>query len=316
MVGRKKEEYQNNLTAGSRQAEEGYISVEEGIRIFYQKAGRGSRVLIIPGRFFIFDHLKELANNYTLISYDMRNRGRSDAVSDGSKITIQDDIKDLERVRKHFGLDKFVAVGASYLGLMVILYAMEHPASVERIVQFGPVPLILGTEYPAHLMAGRDNIGADPAEIERIRKLAEQGYGKTNSKEFCEAQWSVDRFYLVGNPANVEKLGKGWCDMPNEWPVNFERHLQYHFTSVQSLHTSWEKVIASVTQPVLTIHGTKDRNAPYGAGREWAEKLPNARLLSISDAGHFPFAEYPEIVIPALRDFLSIGWPDRSEIIK
>jgi proline iminopeptidase len=246
----------------------------------------------------------------------MRNRGRSDPVSDGLKITIQDDIKDLERVRAHFGLDKFVAVGASYLGLMVILYAIEYPSSVERIVQFGPVPLIFGTEYPAHLMAGRADTGADPAEIERVRKLAEQGYGKTHPKEFCEAQWSVDRFSLVGNPANVEKLGKGWCDLPNEWPVNFGRHLQYHFTSVQKLDTSWEKVIAAVTHPVLTVHGTKDRNAPYGAGREWAEKLPNARLLSISAAGHFPFAEYPEIVIPAMRDFLSGGWPDRAEIVK
>ena len=310
MTGSKKAEHQNIQT------EDGYVTVDDGIRLFYQKAGHGVPALIIPGRFFIFDYLKELADNYTLISYDMRNRGRSDRVSDGSKITIEDDIKDLDRVRAHFRLDKFVAVGSSYLGMMVILYAMERPGSVERIVQFGAVPLIFGTEYPDHLKAGSEDTGADPAEIERVRKLAEQGYGKTNPKEFCEAQWSVNRFYLVGNPANVEKLGKGWCDMPNEWPVNFERHLQYHFTSVQKLDTSWEKVIAKVTQPVLTVHGTKDRNAPYGAGREWAEKLPNARLLSISDAGHLPIAEYPEIVIPALRDFLSGGWPDRVEVVK
>jgi pimeloyl-ACP methyl ester carboxylesterase len=183
MVGPKQEEHQST---GAIQAEQGYILIEDGIRLFYQKAGRRGSALIIPGRFFIIDHLQELADNYTLISYDMRNRGRSDRVSDGSKITIQDDIKDLERVREHFGLDKFVAVGASYLGLMVILYAMEHPSSVERIVQFGPVPLIFGTEYAAHLMAGRADTGADPAEIERVRKLAEQGYGKTHP-------WSVTR---------------------------------------------------------------------------------------------------------------------------
>ncbi len=28
----------------------------------------------------------------------------------------------------------------------------------------------------------------------------------------------MTRFRLVGNPANVDKLGKGRCEMPNEWP--------------------------------------------------------------------------------------------------
>jgi proline iminopeptidase len=292
--------------------EEGYVKTDDGIRLFYQRAGSGSRTIIIPGRLFLFDDLKQLADRYTVISYDMRNRGRSDAVSDGSRITVQDDIKDLEKVRQHFRVKRFVAVGYSYLGMMVILYTLEHPQFVEKIVQFGPVPLKFGTQYPAHLTASAENTGADPAVIEKVRRLEEQGYIKTNPKEFCEAQWSVDRYTLVGNPANVWKLGKGWCDMPNEWPVNFDRHIQYHFTSVQKLNISWEKV-AQVTQPVLTIHGTKDRNAPYGAGREWALRLPNARLLTIRDAAHQSFAEYPEIIIPALRAFLGGRWPDGAE---
>jgi len=308
----KKESQQKARNARAMHVEEGYVTTDDGVRLFYQRAGSGSRTIIIPGRLFVFDYLKPLANRYTVISYDMRNRGRSDAVSDGSRITIQDDIKDLEKVRQHFKVKKFVAVGYSYLGMMVVLYTMEHPQSVERIVQFGPVPLKFGTEYPVYLTASSENDGADPAEMEKVRRLEEQGYAKTNPKEFCEAQWSVDRYGLVGNPANVGKLGKGWCDMPNEWPVNFERHIQYHFTSVQKLNISWEKV-AQVIQPVLTIHGTKDRNAPYGAGREWALRLPNARLLTIRDAAHQSFAEYPEIVIPTLRAFLGGRWPGGAE---
>jgi pimeloyl-ACP methyl ester carboxylesterase len=207
---------------------------------------------------------------------------------------------------------KFDLIGYSYLGMMVILYTMEHPQQVERIVQLGPVPLIFPTEYPAHLTAGRENTGADPSAVEKVKKLKEQGFDKTNPKEYCEAAWAVDRYGLVGNPANVGKLGKGRCEMPNEWPVNFERHLQHHFASVQKLNNSWEKV-ARVSQPVLTIHGTKDRNAPYGAGREWALRLPNARLLTISGAAHQSFAEYPEIVVPALRVFLAGKWPKGAE---
>jgi proline iminopeptidase len=295
-----------------RKVEEGFVKAEDDIRLYYQKAGSGNQTIIIPGRLFIFDDLQQLADRYTLISYDMRNRGRSDSVLDGSRLTIQDDIKDLEKVRQHFRVKKFAVVGYSYLGMMVILYTMEHPQYVERVVQFGPVPFIYGTEYPAHLTASRENTGASAADVEKVRKLREQGSDKSNPKEFCEAAWAVNRYSLVGNPANVAKLGKGFCEMPNEWPVNFARHLQYHFTSVKNLNNSWEKV-ARITQPVLTIHGTKDRNAPYGAGREWALKLLNARLLTIPGAAHQAFAEYPKIIIPALRAFLAGKWPDGAE---
>jgi pimeloyl-ACP methyl ester carboxylesterase len=292
--------------------EQGYVTTDDGVRLFYQKAGRGVRTAIIPGRLFVFDDLKPLEDQYTIISYDMRNRGRSDTVSDGSKISIHEDVRDLEQVRQHFRVKKASLIGYSYLGMMVMLYAVEHPRYVERIVQLGPVPLIFPTEYRAHLTATRENTGADPAAVERLKRLKEQGVDKTNPKEFCEATWAVNRYDVVGNPANVGKLGKGPCEMPNEWPSNLGRHFQYHFTSVQSLNNSWEKA-AKITQPVLTIHGTKDRNAPYGGGREWALKLPNARLLTIRDGAHRSFAEYPEIVLPAIKVFFGGQWPKGTE---
>ncbi len=113
---------------------EGYVTTDDGVRLFYQKVGSGGPTVIVPGRLFVFDYLKPLADRYTIISYDMRNRGRSDKITDGALISIQDDVKDLEKVRQHFGIKKFDLIGYSYLGMMVILYTMEHPQQVERIV--------------------------------------------------------------------------------------------------------------------------------------------------------------------------------------
>jgi regulator of protease activity HflC (stomatin/prohibitin superfamily) len=88
----------------------------------------------------------------------------------------------------------------------------------------------------------------------------------------------------VGDPANAARLGDGLCDMPNEWPVNLARHFQQHFTFVQQLDVSW-KDASRVEVPVLTIHGTRDRNAPTGmrlpkaAGRRAAGSEIRARRL-------------------------------------
>lgn len=293
--------------SGPMSVEDGYIATYDGSRLYYQKVGDGP-VLIVPGRLFLFDSFKQLANSYTLISYDMRNRGRSDSISDGSKLTIAHDVGDLETVRSHFKVAKFTPIGYSYLGLMVVMYALEHPDRVERIVQIGPVPLKFGAKYSPDLVA--DDLGSvpDPAELAKLRQLQKEGYPADHPREYCEKEWAVTRYGQVGNPANVEKLGKSWCDMPNEWPVNLQRHFSYAFVSVQKMNIP-KAAVAQVKVPVLTIHGTKDRNAPYGGGREWASMLPDARLLTVKGAAHHSFAEHPEIVFPAIRAFLAGEWP-------
>lgn len=302
------------VSAQAPKVEEGFVTSDDGVRLFYQKAGTGAKTIILPGRLFTFKDFRQLADEFTLISYDMRGRGRSDKVADGERLTIHYDLKDLESVRRHFRVSKFNAIGYSYLGLLVVMYAMEHPSMVERIVQIGPVPLKYDTEYPAPL-TNQDklsDIGANAGELAELEKLRVSGHDKSQPREYCEKMWRVMRFRLVGNPANVERLGPGTCDMPNEWPVNLERHFQYGFASVQKLNIPKEKV-REVSQPVLTIHGTKDRNAPYGAGREWALILPNARLLTVEGAAHQVFAEFPEIVFPAIRVFIKGDWPNGVE---
>jgi proline iminopeptidase len=310
-----RDEAQEESAQASGSFEEGYVQIPDGLRLYYRKIGSGKRVVIVPLRLFLFDNFKELGDQFTVISFDTRNRGYSSAVQDNAKLTIDDDIEDIERVRQHFRVQKFSLVGYSYMGMGVVLYAMKYPQYVERLVQLGPVPLKYGTQYPESLTANDAGPVPAPSEMAKIEELRKSGFDKSNPKEFCEQQWNVTRLRLVGNPANVQKLGRGVCDMPNEWPVNLARHFQYHFTSVQRLNIS-KADVARVSIPVLTIHGTKDRNAPYGAGREWALMLPNARLLTVEGAAHQVFAEFPEIVFPAIRAFLKGVWPARVEKVK
>ena len=64
---------------------------------------------------------------------------------------------------------------------------------------------------------------------------------------------------------------------------------------------------------MLIVHGDKDRSAPYGGGREWAMTFPNARLVTVEGAGHAPWIESPERVLPAITGFLDGSWPAEAE---
>lgn len=128
--------------------EEGFVPTEDGTRLYYEKVGSGKQTVIIPLRLFAFEAFKQIGDQFTVIAYDTRGRGRSDAIPDdekAGKLGLQNDVADVERVRRHFQVGKTSLIGYSYAGLVIILYTMEHPDRVERLVQLGPVPMKFGT---------------------------------------------------------------------------------------------------------------------------------------------------------------------------
>lgn len=288
--------------------EEGFVTTADGAKLHYRKAGGGPVTLIIPLEFVMFDDFRQFADIATVISYDMRNRGRSQSVKNA---TIQNDVDDLEAVRRHFQVEKFVPIGYSYLGKMVVMYALKNPERVLRIVQLGPVPISDAVEYPASLRHGDDDTGADPEAVKKWREQREAGAAEKSPREFCEQQWTVFQYRLVGNPKSVSRLDSP-CALENEWPVNLQKHLATHWESSKKSPVPINEV-KKVKVPVLVVHGTKDRNAPYGAGRDWALTLPDARLVTIHGAAHQSWADDPPAVFAAIRQFLRRDWPMGSE---
>src|SRR6185369_8247355 len=97
-----------NLPGAQEPFEEGMLAADDGVKLHYRKIGSGPITLIMPLDFVVFDDFKQLADMTTLITYDMRNRGRSEAVKDLATITIEQDVRDLEAVRRHFNVQQFV----------------------------------------------------------------------------------------------------------------------------------------------------------------------------------------------------------------
>ena len=289
--------------------EEGFVTTPDGVRLYYRKAGRGPRTVILPGRLFTWDDLSWIARDHTLIAYDMRNRGRSDLVADDARIGFEEDVTDLEAVRRHFGVERMALIGYSYLGKIVVLYALEHPRLVERIVQLGPVGPAFGTEYRPEYVFADDPV--NPAELAALRaSRSERNYHLTHPREYCRDEWRVAQVpRLAGDPARRDRIRIDVCEMPNEWPVLQARHLRVHFGESGMTHETPLDAVRALAVPVLTVHGTRDRNAPYGAGREWSYLLPQGRLLTVDGAGHHAFGEFSEVVTPAITEFLAGDWP-------
>ena len=292
---------------------EGYIAMDDGVRLFYEKVGDGAKTLLLLNGFYLLNDFAYLADGRTVIAVDLRNRGRSDYAADLSKMKggVQQDADDIDIVRRHFDVGKVDLLGHSYAGIIPILYARKYPANVGRIVQIGSMQPNQSIQYPARLTNTDSVLQEFFANFAVLQKEKET----LSSQEFCAKCWRLLRPLYVFNPNDADKI-RHWefCYLPTE--LNLMRYwMEVLLPSIQSLDFNAED-LARVQVPVLGVHGTKDRSGPYGGGREWALILPNARLLTLDDVAHVPWIEAPEKVYGAIKTFLDGTWPEAVEDVE
>jgi pimeloyl-ACP methyl ester carboxylesterase len=280
---------------------EGYLPAEPGIRLFYQKVGDGPNPVIVPNAHFMVGDFSRLAEGRTLVFVDWRNRGRSDAVSDREALRrgVHHDVEDIEAVRRHFGFDRVSVIAHSYSCVTAVLYAIQRPQRLNRLVMIGPTPPSPGKEYPSHLKNEDETFQRFLSEF---RKLQGER-GSMERTEFCKRAWALLRLLYVAEAADADKLHWEPCDAPNE--LAFMKHWTENIQpSIQALNLTADQ-IRQVHCPVLAVHGRRDRSSPYGGGREWAELLPTARLLTVDEGAHVPWIEAPDAVFGAIETFLT-----------
>jgi pimeloyl-ACP methyl ester carboxylesterase len=59
-----------------------------------------------------------------------------------------------------------------------------------------------------------------------------------------------------------------------------------------------------IDRPTLLLWGAADRIVAPTYGENWWKAIPGARLELISDAGHFPHWEQPEVFVERLVTFV------------
>lgn len=281
------------------------VTMADGVRLSVRVVGSGPQSVFVPNGFYLRDDLQSLGRGRRIVFYDPRNRGQSDATTDPAKLArgVLNDVDDLEALRRHLEVDEAALVGHSYMGLVVVLYAMTHPSHVERVVQIGPMAPDPAKQYPPELAGVDDTARSVFAKLGELQKER----ASYDRRGFCQRFWSVLAALYVADPQDAGKITWGHCDLPNE--LDFMAYWTGSlFPSIQRLALTRE-ALAKARMPVLTIHGRQDRSAPYGGGQDWVSLLPNARLLTVDGAGHAPWIEQPATVFRAIDSFLSGRWP-------
>lgn len=305
--GQSKEDSTLTMPAlGNLPVKEGYFLGADNARLFYRVVGNGSKTIVFvhggPGLGIDdggYDLESIAARGFRFIMYNQRGGGRSELVTDKSKLGIDYYVRDLEALRQYFGLKRMDLIGLSWGSGVVAYYAAAHPQNVNRIVFLSPMPPTQEFSKQRNQKI-RSLIDAKTlAEINEIHKRSKSASDADLPKVCRELNAYLDRLY-VADPSHLARARGDTCSYP---PQAIRGASFTTEAAVKSLNPfNFQRMLNKIRVPALVIEGEKS-NVPLDATEAWARWLPNARLRLIPNAGHMNWIDQPEIVIASMSDF-------------
>jgi proline iminopeptidase len=285
-----------------------FVETEDHVRIWYTSRGKGSPVIVIhggPGMDFnsLAADLVPLEKHHRVIYYDQRGGGRS---SLAANLSIDDHVRDLDELRRHLGLAKVTLLAHSFGPAIAAQYAIHHPDHVERMIFLGPIPPRKGAffeEYGATLQKRlTPQLQKRAAELSKSYESA-----SGDAVAACREYWTIETPPRLAKGHPLSMVKSDLCTAsPQAIRYGMTKTNETTFTSLGDW--DWTADLAHVTAPTLILHGDEDA-IPMAMVSEWSRAMPQARLLRLANTGHFPHAEAPEIVFPAIETFLEGNWP-------
>ncbi|MFD7906032.1 prolyl aminopeptidase [Kitasatospora sp. NPDC059722] len=309
----------------------GFLDTGDGNRIYYEQLGNpeGKPALNVhggPGA----GAMRRPARSwdpecYRFIRFDQRNCGRStphasDPAADMSLNTTQHLIDDMERLREHLGIDRWLLNGASWGSTLLLAYAQQHP---ERVTQI--VVAAITTTRPAEtqwLYQGARRF--QPEAWDRFRDGVPEDERAALGDDWRSLLAAYSR--LMENPDRAvrEKAAADWLAWedavisgePNNSPgmysnrevddrIAFVRICAHFFGNGAWLEP--DQLLRDAHKlagiPGVLVHGRHDMGGPPDTAWELAKAWPDARLHIIEDSGHAGSDELNQVVRTAIEDF-------------
>ena len=102
----------------------------DGLPVVFLHGGPGAGVSAYHRRFF--DPAR-----YRIVLFDQRGAGRSTPHAELRDNTTQHLVADIETIRRHFGIERWIVFGGSWGSTLALAYAQTHPAHVLGLVLRG-----------------------------------------------------------------------------------------------------------------------------------------------------------------------------------
>jgi len=280
----------------------GVLGVGDGHALYYEQCGRRDGVPVVflhggPGggcqawnrRVFDPDH-------YRIILFDQRGCGRSTPHGSLKANTTWDLVDDLERIRKHLGIERWLLFGGSWGSTLAVAYAEQNAPRVLGMVLRG-VFLARRSELDWFYKDGTNRLfpGAWERFSRRIpveerhdmlaayyKRLAGNDDDARLEHAVAWTRWEFATSRLRDDPSDREQI---------------DPHFAHAFARIEShyfVHGAWlrphDRLLRDAGNlagiPGIIVQGRYDAICPPSTAYALASRWPTAELKIVPDAGH------------------------------
>jgi pimeloyl-ACP methyl ester carboxylesterase len=260
------------------------LSRPEG-RIAYDVEGDGPLVVCVPGMGDLrrtFRHLTPalVAGGCRVATMDLRGHGESGTTFSSYDVPAAvDDVRALVSALASAPGGRAVVVGSSMGASAAARLAAESPELVAGLVLSGP--FLRDAPIPTWKRAAFRLLTARPWAVAAWRAWLPRLYaGRTPADHDA---------YLAEVIASLRRPG----------------HAAAFARTTRSSHAGTQARLGDVRAPALVVMGTLDPDFPDPASEaRWAAGAVGGETLLVEEAGHFPLAQRPDVVVPAVLSFV------------
>jgi proline iminopeptidase len=282
----------------------GHLKVSDLHEIYYEQVGdpQGTPILFLHGgpgsgcspktrRYY--DPAK-----FRAVLHDQRGAGRSRPFAELRENTTQDLVADIEKLRVHLGLDRFILFGGSWGSTLALAYAEAHPEHVSGMILRG---IYLATRAETESFYDDDDIAAAffPEASARLWSQVPEIPGKTRPQSLLALLESPDEQVRT-------KAARAWAayegklafleakdgDLEKELAMNdplamarIENHYMSHDCFLEE-----GQLLRDIGKlkdiPAILINGRYDVICPPKIAYRLHQLLPKSQLWIVEQAGH------------------------------
>jgi proline iminopeptidase len=257
---------------------------------------------------------------YRVVLFDQRGCGRStphasDPKTDMRFNTTPHLVADLEALREHLGVERWLVSGASWGATLALAYAERHPSRVSELVLSSVMTARrhesawlyggLSRFFPEAAERFHGHVMGSGARVEEIvdayaRRLEhpDRSVRAAAARAWCD--WEGAALSLEPNP-----IPDMFDVMSDDEAVAFARICAHY-----GRHGAWldeGELIREAARlaeiPGVIIHGRRDLTCPFESAYLLSRAWPAARLLVFDDAGHLGSPSKRRALLEALDGF-------------
>jgi pimeloyl-ACP methyl ester carboxylesterase len=263
----------------TEQVESGYLNVPGG-RLFYEKAGQGEPIVLLHDGLLhreVWDgQFKVWAADHTVVRYDRRGFGRSDAPTEPYS-----NVDDLAAIFEHFKIDSAIVMGMSAGGRLATDFTLQHPHRVTHLVLVGAV--VSGMSYSQHFWNRGGHLTPEiRADPDRYRNY----WTDVDPYDIWEGSIEARQRARVLLAANPHNLGgdKDRLAIPPERPaINY---------------------LSEIKVPTLIVVGEYDIPDVHAHAGAIEAGIAGSSRIVISNSGHLVPLEQPEQFMQVVGTFM------------